>query len=367
MRLKTRLNRRIKINKSKDEKVPIAWEQGKEISKLGYRECKVIQDTDLDRKLKTVIHYKISEQQDDFWWSEEVIDEIVFEHATIHNVEFEWGTFGRAYRSKPDVRKCQKQRVSELHCLNEAEENEIIFETVQDIESGEDVEKCKASIKKITGSNSTNSDIDESVLYFSLSYNQMVFDYYPKNPLKLQQVNFRSVENDEEYWGLEAPIPEVVYEHALLQNVEFEWGTWGRGVRFKADVRGKDVKLGKVHKAEVGVLYDISEETQPLTVWNNCHLCQASVILSDRHIVSKETRQVKECPQEKEFPPETQIIMKDDISNIIYKNTKYFCKKCDIYICNACFSNDCMNHDVQWIGNATFACESIYHKFNVTK
>merc|ERR1711973_1038805 len=234
MRLKTRLNRRIKINKSKDEKVPIAWEQGKEISKLGFRECKAIQDTELDRKLKTVIHYKISEQQDDFWWSEEVIEEIVFEHATIHNVEFEWGTFGRAYR-------------------------------------------------------------------------------------------------------------------------------------FKADVRGKDLKLGKVHKAEVGVLYDISEETQPLTVWNNSHLCQASVILSDRHIVRKETRQVKECPQEKEFSPETQIIMKDDISNIIYKNTKYFCKKCDIYICNACFSNDCMNHDVQWIGNATFACESIYHKFNVTK
>ena len=68
----------------------------------------------------------------------------------------------------------------------------------------------------------------------------MVFDYYPKNPLKLRQVNYRSVENVEEYWGLEAPIPEVVYEHALLQNVEFEWGTWGRGVRLEAGTKLTD-------------------------------------------------------------------------------------------------------------------------------
>ena len=53
---------------------------------------------------------------------------------------------------------------------------------------------------------------------------------------------------------------------------------------------------------------------------------------------------------------------KADDSKMIYKNTKYFCKKCDIYICNGCFTTECMNHDVQWIGNATFMCESYYHK-----
>ena len=64
-----------------------------------------------------------------------------------------------------------------------------------------------------------------------LSYNQRIFDPWFKNPFNLDLVNYRIVEGLEEFWGLEADIPEVVYEHAILQNVEFEWGTWGRAVR----------------------------------------------------------------------------------------------------------------------------------------
>ena len=53
---------------------------------------------------------------------------------------------------------------------------------------------------------------------------------------------------------------------------------------------------------------------------------------------------------------------KDDTRNMIYKNTKYFCKQCDFYICNACLTTQCFNHDVQWIGNSTFICECPKHK-----
>ena len=98
MRIKTRLNKRLKIHKSRDEKVPIAWELGKEIPKLPYKDCNVIQETALDLKLRHVIHFKISEQEDDAWNCEGIIDKSIFEHATIHSVDFEWGTFGRAYR-----------------------------------------------------------------------------------------------------------------------------------------------------------------------------------------------------------------------------------------------------------------------------
>lgn len=87
-----------------------------------------------------------------------------------------------------------------------------------------------------------------------------------------------------------------------------------------------------------------------MSLGRNSMLCQATIVLPGFARVSEV--EVKEN--------------KDDNSRMIYKNTKYFCRKCDIYICNGCFSSDCMNHDVQWIGNATFACESFYHKPFVT-
>ena len=114
--------------------------------------------------------------------------------------------------------------------------------------------------------------------------------------------------------------------------------------RFKADVRGKDVKLGKVHKAVVNKI--VWEETSNLSLVSDEKLSQATLVLPSFAMIN-------ECKVNKN---------KDDNCRMIYKNTKYFCRKCDIYICNGCFSSDCMNHDVQWIGNATFVCESFYHK-----
>jgi len=44
------------------------------------------------------------------------------------------------------------------------------------------------------------------------------------------------------------------------------------------------------------------------------------------------------------------------------KQVKYFCKKCNLDICNACFSTVCSSHMVQWIGSAFFHCQSPHHK-----
>jgi len=45
------------------------------------------------------------------------------------------------------------------------------------------------------------------------------------------------------------------------------------------------------------------------------------------------------------------------------KQTKYYCKKCNIDQCNNCFSKSCTGHNVQWIGQATFICQSALHQF----
>ena len=64
----------------------------------------------------------------------------------------------------------------------------------------------------------------------------MMFEPLAKNPFKIPKpIHFKAAENQVDFFGLEAAIPDVIYEHALLQNVEFEWGTWGRAVRSAND------------------------------------------------------------------------------------------------------------------------------------
>ena len=145
---------------------------------------------------------------------------------------------------------------------------------------------------------------------------------------------------------------DILFE--FLHQLEFFWAKYLPFFRFKADVWGKDVKLGKIQKAQINEI--ISEKTQQMS-----HLsptpCQA--ILEVPGKIKVIVCRVYTADYSPSVP---EIIPKDDNCRMIYKNTKYFCKRCDIYICNGCFSSDCMNHDVQWIGNATFVCESIYHK-----
>ena len=136
-------------------------------------------------------------------------------------------------RSKPDVRKCQK--VNEPLCVKKAVESQVIFEMTEEIETKNDVEKCYATkVKSAKPSKKSiedqTFDIDGEMIKL-LSYNQMIFDPWLRDPFSLGEVHFRVLEAAEETRGEVAELPRVVYEHAIRENVEFEWGTWGRAVR----------------------------------------------------------------------------------------------------------------------------------------
>ena len=223
MRIKSRLLKKVKIHKVKDEKVPIAWEQGKEIPKLPYKQCLEIVDLRPD-----LIKFRVSESKEDYWCSPGEIEAIEFGHATLQNVDFEWGTFGRPFRYKPDVRKCPNSKLIEVKIAEES--FSINYETVEEFES-QTPETVKAHKISSTGNKKENFDIlDNRELLDSLSYNQQLFDSCQMNPFKLNNLQFRISEEIWDCWGLESEIPDVIYEHALLQNVEFEWGTWARPV-----------------------------------------------------------------------------------------------------------------------------------------
>jgi len=44
------------------------------------------------------------------------------------------------------------------------------------------------------------------------------------------------------------------------------------------------------------------------------------------------------------------------------KQTKYFCRQCRVDVCNVCLTRTaCAGHNVQFLGQATFACQSAAH------
>ena len=45
------------------------------------------------------------------------------------------------------------------------------------------------------------------------------------------------------------------------------------------------------------------------------------------------------------------------------KSPKYYCRSCAVDICKKCLQSWCNAHDVQWIGNHTFNCQSPNHRF----
>jgi len=45
------------------------------------------------------------------------------------------------------------------------------------------------------------------------------------------------------------------------------------------------------------------------------------------------------------------------------KQTRYYCKKCTIDVCNLCFTKTCTGHAVQFLGQSKFVCESPYHQY----
>ena len=98
MRLKSRVAKKFKIHKSRDEKVPVAWEQGKEVPRLPYTQATLVTDTVLDQAIRQYTHWRHLRSEDTVWVCPRLIEEIHFEHAVRENVDFEWGTFGRAVR-----------------------------------------------------------------------------------------------------------------------------------------------------------------------------------------------------------------------------------------------------------------------------
>ena len=130
-------------------------------------------------------------------------------------------------RYKPNIQRGQK--VNKRVTVKQATEHQIKFENVEVLSCeniNENLKFEKAKIKKVKG------PVENEEISVILSYNQMMFEPVLKNPLKISSpVQFRISETRPECWGLEAEIADVVYEHALLQNVDFEWGTWARPVR----------------------------------------------------------------------------------------------------------------------------------------
>ena len=109
-------------------------------------------------------------------------------------------------------------------------------------------------------------------------------------------------------------------------------------------MRGKDVGTPKLKEAKIETIR--LEETEPLSI--STISCQAVIQITKLQRASSLTPELRED--------------KDDNCRMIYKNTKYYCKQCDFYICNACLTSQCFKHDVQWIGNSTFICECPKHK-----
>ena len=143
-----------------------------------------------------------------------------------------------------------------------------------------------------------------------------------------------------EIWESNGMISDLVYENALLQNVEFEWGTYSRPVHIRPIVLGRDIKAPVIKTAKITeVVFENAEDIDPVEI-AKCNIIRKLSI----HV---EDVDIRKCAEEKNF---------------IYKNTKFFCRTCSFDICNDCFITECSNHDVQWLGVATFNCYSPEHK-----
>jgi len=355
MKTKRKIGKKIPVLKAIEGKVPVAWEKSKAIPDIPYSCCNQIEDYNFGEDNIYKVEYKISEEEHILWDSIGYIEETVFGHATLQNVDFEWGKNSRPYRYQPQVNVCKN--VNELKIVKNGKESEIVFETATEFETLE-IKKCKIKTKKTGKKSKTNNSKEERSFYEkpvnSMNETAETNDHKFEDcatkktcliPYKgaLLFIKYKILEEQQVVFGLEIEIPEIEYEHALVQDVKFEYGSWGRSVRIKPDVRGQEVEQQKVKFAEkIEVVFEV---VQPFHTVNfeRCKIIQ-------KDFVRTLYLEVKECKKEKGSP------------NIIYKNSKFYCKSCNEHICNACFTTECMDHNVQWLGNATFRCESTYHK-----
>jgi hypothetical protein len=96
--MRTRCRKR---NKGKAEKlVPPVWEATKVVEKLQYRVCSEHEALGTEAGAPgRAPHYRAAEEEGPVAWSSEVaIPELEFGHATLEEVQFEWGRSNRAFR-----------------------------------------------------------------------------------------------------------------------------------------------------------------------------------------------------------------------------------------------------------------------------
>merc|ERR1712013_303131 len=126
----------------------------------------------------------------------------------------------------------------------------------------------------------------------------------------------------------------------------------------------------------------IQDERIPLMVWQSCAFTVKSIVVSAMEsekplFGSLSSRQndclstfIRFCGVVGSNFGEPKVIRSHSlklISTLVEADAqnpslKYFCKKCNLDICNACFSTVCSSHMVQWIGSAFFHCQSPHHK-----
>merc|ERR1712106_74768 len=128
-------------------KVPVAWEQSKAIPDIPYAVSDPVEDFDwsVEKNRKYRVEYKVSEEEADVWETIGQIDDLVFGHATLQNVNFEWGKCSRPYRYQPKTSVCQK--IHELKIVKNATETSIVFEMATEFDTLK-IEKCKIKQKK---------------------------------------------------------------------------------------------------------------------------------------------------------------------------------------------------------------------------
>jgi len=354
MKTKRKIGKKLPVLKAIEGKVPVAWEKSKPIPDIPYAVGNLLEEFDwsVDNKYNYKVEYKISEEEPDVWESNGCIDDLIFGRATLQNVDFEWGKCSRPYRFQPKTKRCEK--LNELEIVKNAKETSIVFEVATDFDTPI-VEKCKIKQKKTDRNRTRNAHekFEEEPSYFFLDpevkYDQEIEDFLilDRSPVSTR-IKYKVSEEESSVWGVERSIPEVVYEHALLQNVEFEWGTWARPVKIKPDVRGKEVGPQELKTADVTEVVFEEANCFPALIFSNCTSIEPAKV---RTMLVK----VRDCKEQKKNE-------EADLPNLIFKKPKFYCKTCEAYICNNCFTSDCMDHVVQWLGNATFRCEAVRHE-----
>ena len=125
--MKRKIGKKLPVSKAIEMKVPIAWEKSKAIPDIPYAVSNLVEDFDwsVENEGKYTVEYKISEEEADVWETIGHIDDLIFGHATLQNVDFEWGKCSRPYRYQPKTSVCQK--INELKIVKNATETSIVF------------------------------------------------------------------------------------------------------------------------------------------------------------------------------------------------------------------------------------------------